>query len=99
MYDGYARTAPVGRYGANGFGLHDVLGNVWEWTGDCCNESYRGAPSDGSAWVSGECGRRVVRGGSWLYLPRFLRSAYRYWSGSGFRNNSLGFRVARTLTP
>ena len=97
--DGYARTSPVGRYEANGFGLHDVLGNVWEWVEDCWNESYTGAPSDGSAWKSGDCDRRVLRGGSWLNLPRFLRSAYRIRLSSGYRTLNYGFRVARTLTP
>ena len=64
-HDGHARTAPVGRYEANAFGLYDVLGNVLEWTADCWNESYAGAPSNGGAWESGECTRRVLRGGSW----------------------------------
>ena len=97
--DGYARTSPVGRYEANGFGLHDVLGNVWEWVEDCWNESYAGAPSDGSAWKSGDCDRRVVRGGSWLGGPRILRSAHRDRGASGLRSSVVGFRVARTLTP
>ena len=68
--DGYEWTAPVGSYRANGYGLYDVLGNVLEWTEDCWNESYDGAPSDGRAWESGECGRRVVRGGSWYNLTQ-----------------------------
>ena len=93
-----ARTVPVGSFGANGFGLHDVHGNVWEWVEDCWNGSYRGAPSDGSAWQRGNCDRRVVRGGSWYFKPWFLRSANRYWFESVFRNFNLGFRVARTLT-
>ena len=97
--DGHARTSPVGSYEANGYGLHDVLGNVWEWTEDCWNGSYAGAPRDGSAWTSGECGRRVLRGGSWLHEPRFLRSAGRDWGTSDDRSGNLGFRVARTLTP
>ena len=97
--DGHYRTAPVGSYEENGFGLHDVLGNVWEWVEDCWNGSYAGAPSDGSAWGSGDCGRRVLRGGSWLNRPSYLRSAYRNWSTSGNRDYSVGFRVARTLTP
>ena len=97
--DGYARTSPVGRYEANGFGLHDVLGNVWEWVEDCWNESYAGAPSDGSAWESGDCSRRVVRGGSWDLRPRDLRSAYRDGLTTGNRDIIVGFRVARTLTP
>ena len=98
--DGHYRTSPVGRYEANGFGLRDVLGNVWEWVEDCWNESYRGAPTDGSAWVSGDCSQRVLRGGSWFDLPRDLRSAARLRDTSGNRHfNYLGFRVARTLTP
>ena len=97
--DGYARTAPVGQYEANGYGLYDVLGNVVEWTQDCWNANYEGAPSDGRAWESGECGGRALRGGSWINTPRFLRSAVRYKSTPGDRDDSYGFRVARTLTP
>ena len=97
--DGYYQTAPVGTYEANGFGLNDVMGNVWEWTEDCWNGSYAGAPRDGSAWTSGDCGRRVLRGGSWLLNPGNLRSAFRSRITTGIRNNNLGFRVARTLTP
>ena len=63
--DSYRPTAPVGSFSANPFGLHDVHGNVWEWVEDCWNDSYDGAPSDGSAWESGNCERRVLRGGSW----------------------------------
>ena len=94
--DGHERTAPVGSFGANGWGLHDMLGNVWEWTEDCWNDSYAGAPSDGSAWEFGNCARRVLRGGSWITI---LRAADRVWSTAGFRNFSYGFRVARTLGP
>ena len=93
------QTVPVGSFPANGFGLHDVLGNVWEWTQDCWNVGYGGAPADGRAWESGECGDRVLRGGSWGYTPRYLRSADRDRVTTGFRNNSGGFRLARTLTP
>ena len=93
------KTAPVGSFSANGFGLHDVHGNVWEWVEDCWNESYRGAPTDGSAWGAGNCGRRVLRGGSWGSEPRYLRSAYRSRNSSGLRFSNAGFRVARTLTP
>ena len=96
--DGYYRTAPVGSYTASRFGLYDVLGNVWEWTRDCWNASYAGAPTDGSAWERGVCSRRVVRGGSWDSLPSGLRSAYRGRDSTGDRNGGSGFRVARTLT-
>ena len=95
--DGAAHTTPVGSYSANRFGLFDVLGNVWEWTEDCWHENYRGAPADGSPWYGGDCGRRVLRGGSWLILPRFLRSAARYRISTVIRVSSAGFRVARTL--
>jgi len=74
-----------------------MLGNVWEWTADCWNESYAGAPGDGTAWTSGNCGERVMRGGSWNGSPRVLRSAGRTGATGGFRVNNRGFRVARTI--
>ena len=101
--DGYSgiyrrQTIPVGSFPANGFGLHDVHGNVWEWVEDCWNAGYEGAPRDGSAWGSAQCGRRVVRGGAWYYAPRLLRSAYRSWNFAGNRSSEFGgFRVARTI--
>ena len=96
--DGAVHTAEVGTYESNGYGLHDVLGNVWEWVGDCWHDSYAGAPSDGSAWTgSGDCGKRVLRGGSWGNAPRYLRSADRRRASTGFRSSDAGFRVARTL--
>ena len=95
--DDYQRTAPVASFTANAFGLYDMHGNVWEWTQDCWNGSYKGAPSDGTAWLSGNCGRRVLRGGSWYYFPNNLRSASRYYDSTGFRINSNGFRLARAL--
>ena len=97
--DGHARTSPVGSYEANGYGLHDVLGNVSEWVQDCWIVDYAGAPRDGSAWTSGECGRRVLRGGSWGSHPVNLRSAVRGGDIAGNRDDVSGFRVARTLTP
>ena len=93
------QTAPVGSFSANAWGLHNMHGNVSEWVQDCWNDSYNGAPSNGSAWQQGDCSRRVLRGGSWGVDPRFLRSAYRYWNSSGLRSYYYGFRVARTLTP
>ena len=95
--DGYVRTALVGLFEPNPFGLYDMLGNVFEWTQDCWNDSYRGAPNDGSVWRSGDCSRRVVRGGSWYDRPRVLRSASRGALGVRGRLFALGFRVARTL--
>ena len=93
----HQRTVPVGSYPANGFGLHDMHGNVYEWVEDCHANSYSGAPSDASvAIVSGDCSARVLRGGSWVSFPRILRSADRYWYSPGLRFNNIGFRVART---
>ena len=60
------KTHPVGQKRPNAFGLYDVHGNVWEWVQDCWNENYHGAPTDGSAWLTGDCRQRVVRGGSWF---------------------------------
>jgi formylglycine-generating enzyme required for sulfatase activity len=93
--DRHAFTAPVGSYRANGFGLHDMLGNVAEWTQDCWNGDYKGAPTDGSARESGECFMRAVRGGSWDDNPLGVRSAYRVGSPIVIRLYSRGFRVAR----
>ena len=89
------RTAPVGSFSANAWGLHDLHGNVWEWVQDCWNNSYAGAPTDGSAWTSGDCGRRVYRGGSWYGYPRDVRSANRYWAPRSNRFDNIGFRLAQ----
>jgi formylglycine-generating enzyme required for sulfatase activity len=97
--DGYAYTAPVGQFAANPFGIHYVLGNVWDWTEDCWNDKYDGAPLDGSAWTSGDCSRRVLRGGSWDNNPQLLRAAIRFRYSTGYRINYIGFRLARTLHP
>ena len=95
--DGHAKTAPAGSFQANSFGLYDVLGNVWEWVEDCSNWSYSGAPNDGSAWSAGDCSERVLRGGSWIFIPRNVRSANRNRKGSDLQDDDYGFRVARTL--
>jgi formylglycine-generating enzyme required for sulfatase activity len=96
--DGYAKTAPVGSFKPNGFGLHDTVGNVWEWVEDCYNPSYEGAPADGRAWLTGDCVRRLVRGGGWYNKPDAVRSALRYaGEDPARRNNTLGFRVVKTL--
>ena len=94
LWDDY-RTAPAGSFPANAWGLHDLHGNVWEWVQDCWKDSYEGAPTDGSAWTSGDCSQRVVRGGSWFGNPWSLRSAFRGGSARAVRGNNLGFRLAQ----
>jgi formylglycine-generating enzyme required for sulfatase activity len=95
--DGHAFTAPAGRYTANRLGVHDMIGNVWEWVEDCWNTSYWGAPNDGSSRLSGDCSSRVIRGGGWEIDASGARSAVRNREVIGDRNNNLGFRLARTL--
>jgi formylglycine-generating enzyme required for sulfatase activity len=95
--DGHALTAPVGSFPANAFGLHDMYGNVWEWTEDCYNDSYAGAPSDGGAWKEGNCGRRLLRGGSYSRDHKDSRAAKRQPAPLGASGISFGIRVARTL--
>lgn len=93
-------TAMVGQKKPNGFGLHDMSGNAWEWVKDCWHNNYEGAPTDGSAWLEtrgGDCGRRVLRGGSWGHLPVGVRSSSRYNFEVGFRIISIGFRLAQDL--
>ena len=94
-----SKTAPVGSFGANTWGLHDMHGNVLGWVEDCWNDSYAGAPVDGSAWLRGDCDVRVLRGGSWYFDPSLIRAAVRSRNTSGVRSNLIGFRVARTLAP
>jgi formylglycine-generating enzyme required for sulfatase activity/KaiC/GvpD/RAD55 family RecA-like ATPase len=98
--DGYLTTAPVGSFQPNALGLHDMLGNVWEWVEDCWHENYRNAPDDGSAWLEkegGNCGLRVIRGGAWNGGPGGVRSAYRGWNARAYRYGNVGFRLAQDI--
>ena len=98
--DGHWFSAPVGRFQANAFGLHDVSGNVWEWVQDCYEESGydKGQPVDGRAHEpSTNCARRVYRGGGWHLNSWGTRSANRDWFAPGVRSYDLGFRLSRTL--
>lgn len=91
------RPTPVGSFSPNAFGLYDMNGNVWQWVADCWNNDHTGAPADGSARLTGDCQRRVVRGGAFNRDRSFLRSAFRYWIVAQLRSALAGFRVARSL--
>ncbi len=90
-------TLPVGSLRANAFGVHDVIGNVAEWTLDCMNLSYLDAPADGSAWGRGICSSRMTRGGSWFTGTREVRLPARFNLKNGDRNDFTGFRVVRVV--
>jgi len=94
QWDG-ARTAPVGQFSANGYGLYDMAGNVQEWVADCYHDSYRGAPVDGTAWTDPLCTQRSVRGGAYSSPLDSLRSTKRAQLDQDTRLDNLGFRVVR----
>ena len=91
------KTMPAGSFKANPFGLFDTAGNVAEWVEDCWNDNYRGAPTNGSAWLAGQCNLRVLRGGAFDSQARYLRSASRFRYDSDVRYSANGFRVVREL--
>jgi formylglycine-generating enzyme required for sulfatase activity len=87
-------THSVGGKQPNAFNLYDMMGNVGEWTQDCYNDSYDGAPVDGSVWLAGNCPSRVFRGGSWPSIAQRVRSSNRLKDTTGFAIDSVGFRLA-----
>ncbi|MDH3939941.1 MAG: formylglycine-generating enzyme family protein, partial [Xanthomonadales bacterium] len=95
--DNYWGPAPVGSFGANPFGLHDIAGNVGEWVRDCWHDTYLRAPADGSAWLNPGCKLRIIRGGFWASSPDQARAAYRLSAKPDRRDARVGFRIARDL--
>ena len=96
--DGFGdKTAPVGSFKPNVFGLYDMHGNAWEWVQDCWHDDYNGAPTDGSAWESENCNARVRRGGSWFYGTLNLTSTNRDSVVPFGRTADIGFRVVQDL--
>ena len=98
--DGYEHTSPVASFEANPWGLHDMLGNVYEWTDDCLHRDRSGVPTDGRAWLEendGECERRVPRGGSWVSGTDWVRAAAQAADPAIYHSQLLGFRVAMTV--
>jgi formylglycine-generating enzyme required for sulfatase activity len=91
------KAMPVGSFRPNGFGLYDTSGNAYEWVEDCWNDSYAKAPTNGSAWTSGQCGQRVLRGGSFANGANAATSAARFRYDLDVRYYANGFRVARDL--
>ncbi|MXZ43820.1 MAG: formylglycine-generating enzyme family protein [Gammaproteobacteria bacterium] len=95
--DPLEKTTEVGQFEPNPWHLYDIHGNVWEWTLDCWNRNYGKAPTDGTAWTTGDCARRVVRGGSWIASPFFVRSATRHYYSAENRVSLVGFRIVREI--
>jgi formylglycine-generating enzyme required for sulfatase activity len=95
--DGHVYTSPVGEFPPNRFGLYDTTGNAWSWTQDCRHDNYNGAPTDGSAWITGgDCSYRMARGGSWFNIPIELRAAYRPKFLATYTDSGVGLRLGRT---
>jgi formylglycine-generating enzyme len=94
-HDGYAWTSPVGSFKPNPWGLYDMQGNIWHWVEDCWHDTYEGAPTDGSAWTSGDCDLRSSRGGSFGNAAWSARAGNRAPILNEYAGHSWGFRVVK----
>lgn len=90
-------TYPVGSFPPNKFGLFDMYGNVWEWVQDCWNPDYTDGPTTEAPMLKGNCTARVLRGGAWRNIPKYLRSSDRVSYKTSVEHFIFGFRVAKTL--
>jgi len=98
--DNYQNTAPVGAFQPNPWGLHDMLGNAWEWTDDCARKNFDDPPLDGSAWLDGQdadCSQRTVLSGSWVTGTGAVRAAAQYHLGDDYHSQIAGFRVVTVV--
>lgn len=98
--DKYLHTAPVASFKPNPWGLHDMLGNAWEWTEDCLHRDNTNIPLDGRAWRDedyGECDRRIPRGGGWVSGTDWVRAGAQAGDYAVYHSQLLGFRVALTV--
>jgi formylglycine-generating enzyme required for sulfatase activity len=93
--DGFVQTSRVGAFPPNAFGLHDMLGNVWQWTQDCWNPTLQGLPRQGTPRETGDCLQRGARGGSWSNDVRLVRASYRNSGPAAARSSNTGFRLVR----
>ena len=96
LWDG-EKTAYVGKFLPNNFGLHDTAGNVFEWVADCLQSSFAEAPIDGAPMDKPGCGKRIIRGGAWSFPAKEIRSANRWRDFPSRKSDDTGFRVVREL--
>ncbi len=95
--DGFTYSAEAASFAPNDYGLHDTLGNVWEWTADCWVDSYSNIDTSGATRNTNNCNNRIYRGGSWGNLPVLVRAAKRLTDPSNYRYYNLGFRISRII--